>query len=1010
MAEEDPGDDVLFHQNIDLPPEVIRDVTVSDILPVGLIYKSESLNIRGAGSRVTQAVSDPNDGSEEVKITLSLGEVNNTGDQDILISFETVVADVPENKAGAVIPPRSASLCWRDTEGFLHTSSAQSKEVHVIEPDLLMERSMVESNGTVAVTLSIRHSSQSMAPAFDVDLVDSLPQGMSLCPGSAEILSGPSGGTESGPSRLKWHFDLLDSSWTREDGVVLSYMANISREAQEAPGPRASLVWTSMPGEDPDERAYLLKEEGSLLRRGLFAGLSITMTDAPDPVCAYGTLNYTIRYRNSGQEANDAVVQAIYDGNLSFISASPEPDEGTDDRWTIGDLPSGDEGVIRVAVRVRQASPSGSGLVSEAEISAGELNARADAQTTVSAMGIAIEASCTREVLSPGSFMNYTLCFRNDGQEDATNLTVTDILDDRLLFDETKDASPPPSEIWKDKRGVLLHWKADALGTEVIHPGQSGQISLRVQLPSGPDYSGIEHLSNLYRIDSDQFTGEFRSLETFVVRSLFIRKRAEKESYSEGDDVNYTIVYGNELSTDLTDAEITDLLPDVEYLGASPEPDYKENRLLVWRPGRIPAHSSAVIRLMVRIKERPDLRFWESQSVSGSGFLSSVQALGTARPIRELINRAKITAYRLGAMEQDSCSSSIRLLDAQGIKLQRARHGSGYSNATGAINYSARDGISVLEQSLSRFSPVTLPLSRENLTLASMWADRMWAENSGDEKLSESSLYMDLIEKKALLFLEPNQTALTSEELISGGKAEMSYRQKGPEGFMDVSESYHGDFRIDRSLDSRGSRASYSASISGRGFASSKKRMDSSSSAAESSWHGSGSLDSEEMFSNDPLVYKNVDMVYGVCSEKAGSFSANYSSLWGEGTAATEKRLGSLVSSKASTAGRLQKEVLMDSSSLSVLEKFEGRETAKAVVSKGTMKSLIWEQDLAGNYTQALRLSLRPVIWGLQLRPTHKAPWMRGGEPIFGIDAAKEANKTQKYLTLTSASGILKQV
>jgi hypothetical protein len=132
MAEEDQGKDVLFHQDIDLPPEVVRDVAVSDVLPKGLIYRSESLKVSGACSSVSQKVSDPNDGSEEVKITLSFGEVNNSEDQDLQIGFETVVADVPDNIAGAVLPPRRASLCWRDTEGVMHMFSAQSEEVRII--------------------------------------------------------------------------------------------------------------------------------------------------------------------------------------------------------------------------------------------------------------------------------------------------------------------------------------------------------------------------------------------------------------------------------------------------------------------------------------------------------------------------------------------------------------------------------------------------------------------------------------------------------------------------------------------------------------------------------------------------------------------------------------------------------------------------------------------------------------------------------------------------------------
>lgn len=1008
MAEDYPASDNLFHQNINLPPEVVRDVTVSDVLPRGWIYRSESLKISGAGGPISQTVSDPNDGSEEVKVTLSFGEINNSEDQDLQIGFETVVANVPDNRVGAVLPPRRASLRWRDTEGVLHTASAQSEEVSIIEPDLQMERSMEESpnEDAATITISIHHSSRSLAPAFDVDLIETLPQGMSLSPGSAQILSGTAGDLEeSGSSRLKLHFDVLDSIWTKDNGVVLSYRATLSGKVQQSsPGPKATLAWTSQPGENPDERAYSLAEDGCQLQQNIPAGLALTTTDDPDPVSPGRILNYTIGYRNSGQDASGVVLQATYDRNTSFSSATPEPDKGTDSLWTIGDLSSGEAGEIRVSVRVMPEAPPGSELVSDAEISAEGMNATASLRTTVKAGAhLAIDGLSSREFLSPGSSMNYTLSFRNEGLQDATNVSVTDILDDHLRFDETAGASPSPSRTWRDKRGINLLWTAEALGAEVLHPGQSGCISVRVELPPAPEHPKIDRLFNLYRIDADQSAGEFKSLETFVVPSLFIRKKAEKKSYSEGDTVNYTIIYGNEQFTEATDTEITDLLPDVEYLGASPEPDYVKGNLLAWRPGRIPPRSSAAIRLSVRIKKRPEVLFWESQSVSGSGFLSSVQTLNTSSPVRVLANHANITAYCLGARERDSCSVSIRLLDALGIELRTARHGSGYSNATQTINYSTREGIRLVELLQCRFSPVILPLSGENLTLESPWADRTRAENfARKESLSLGRLYMDRIEKKGALLLDPNQTACVSEELISGGREEMSYRKRGAD-FMDVSERYHGRFRIGRHLDSYGSGASYAASASGQGFVASQKRMDTPASAAESYEHGSGSYRSEEIFSTDPLVHKNVEMIYGVCPERTGSFRVNYSSSWCEGTSASDKGMGSLMSSTASSGVRLQKEALMDSSSLSVFEDVQGRATAKAVVSKGSEESLRWEQALAGNYTQDLSLSLyrQPEFLGPHLRLTQTVLWMRNRMLLFRINVTNDGNKTLSPVEIT---------
>ncbi|MGA9100025.1 MAG: isopeptide-forming domain-containing fimbrial protein, partial [Methanotrichaceae archaeon] len=95
--------------NVDLPADIVQDVTIIDTLPRGLIYKNDSLNITGADD-FDEHVSGPNDASQEAIITWNFGRVNNTADKDIQISFEAVVANVPGNHAGVTLHPNKASL------------------------------------------------------------------------------------------------------------------------------------------------------------------------------------------------------------------------------------------------------------------------------------------------------------------------------------------------------------------------------------------------------------------------------------------------------------------------------------------------------------------------------------------------------------------------------------------------------------------------------------------------------------------------------------------------------------------------------------------------------------------------------------------------------------------------------------------------------------------------------------------------------------------------------------
>ena len=67
--------------------------------------------------------------------------------------------------------------------------------------------------------------------------------------------------------------------------------------------------------------------------------LGIKKIHSVDPVAAGANLTYTITYSNatSGTEiATNTVIKETYDPNVTFVSASPPPDLGSNNQWTIG--------------------------------------------------------------------------------------------------------------------------------------------------------------------------------------------------------------------------------------------------------------------------------------------------------------------------------------------------------------------------------------------------------------------------------------------------------------------------------------------------------------------------------------------------------------------------------------------------------------------------------------------------------------------------------------------------
>ncbi len=78
--------------------------------------------------------------------------------------------------------------------------------------------------------------------------------------------------------------------------------------------------------------------------------------DAPKSVSPGSEITYTITYGNNLLEPVDLVIRESYDIRTSFVKASPQPDPGTNNIWTIHNLQPGKHGQIVVKVRTSKLS------------------------------------------------------------------------------------------------------------------------------------------------------------------------------------------------------------------------------------------------------------------------------------------------------------------------------------------------------------------------------------------------------------------------------------------------------------------------------------------------------------------------------------------------------------------------------------------------------------------------------------------------------------------------------
>ncbi len=799
-----------------------------------------------------------------------------------------------------------------------------------------------------------------------------------------------------------------------QDGKILS------REYRKTPGFRIlkEEIWlknvATVTATSPQGKSVTDEDSFQIQIRLPLPDLEISKTASPDPVKAGEDLTYTITYRNSGEgEARGVKIKETYDANVTFISSNPAPDQGSDNLWTIGTLAKEASGEISIRVNVKPTVRDGYVLKNLVRIAGDEnQSSRAFANTTVEVPSpeLIINKTADASSLSPGDILNYRITYKNTGRGNATNVNITDVLDENV---DLIASSPEPSRVWVDSSGqTRLWWSSDVLNSRTFEPGRSGSIDIAIRLSDKPVLP--KEIYNLYKIGSDQKDGKFNTLGTAVLRTLTVEKDADKASSYTGQLVNYTINISNPGEMDADGVVAIDRLPsEMDYAGASPEPDQENGTTLVWRLGKMPAGTSATIRLSARIKERPEVLFDQSSSVTGTGYVYTRTEVTTGSKKDSLVNYVEVTGYYGKKLVSDSDTFAVSLLGTAGAKVEAKEHGSGYYEEDKTLRYNSTNKSVRLDKDIfANHSETSFSLPGERkIAFDSLWHDSTRAENiARNETTSESYLYSDTIDKESSFLIDENQSVYRSDGEVSG-VARISFAKSvpGEKGTVfQVEESYHGDFRIKEDVDSYGSGVSYAKNSSGFGFVSAGM---SSGRMQRSSESGSGYYRSD-LISSTGVIYKDSNMEYEPSSKRAGSQKINYTSKWHEEMATGDEKEGGEIKESISSAEKIKKETIVEGSSMAVLGEFNGSAQIRAVQRNTTTgeKMAIVDQVITGSYKLDTSISIHgtPKYLRPHINVTKKALKQDENIVLFKINVTNDGNKTLGpiYITDTMPDGM----
>ncbi|MEA1965036.1 MAG: hypothetical protein U9O41_07930 [Candidatus Aerophobetes bacterium] len=315
--------------------------------------------------------------------------------------------------------------------------------------------------------------------------------------------------------------------------------------------------------------------------------LMITKDDRPDPVKPGETLTYTLIYENTGNAvAHNVVITETYDPNVTFSSASPLPDSGTNNTWTIPSLsPTDGQQTITIEVSVISPLADGTILNNYVTISCAEGVSDDDSEGTIinSEAILILSKADYPDPVPAGNLLTYTLTYQNTGTATTTGTVITDTLPNEVTY---VSATPAPSSI----SGKVLTWEIGDLAPDGSH---TITIETRVNSPL-PDGTKIRNRAS---ITSSLGVGADVEDTTVVSAPILSIEKTDSQDPVEGSGtLTYTITIANSGNADATNVVVTETY-DVNFAfsSATPAPDAGTNNQ--WTFAIIAAGASKTITI-----------------------------------------------------------------------------------------------------------------------------------------------------------------------------------------------------------------------------------------------------------------------------------------------------------------------------------------------------------------------------------------------------------------------------
>jgi uncharacterized repeat protein (TIGR01451 family) len=348
------------------------------------------------------------------------------------------------------------------------------------------------------------------------------------------------------------------------------------------------------------------------------ADLSLTKSDAPDPVVAGELLTYTLTAANSGPSSATGVqVTDNLPAGVAFQSAASSQGTCSETGGTVtcvlGTIASGQSATVEIQVR-----PQGEGLLTNSANVVSDVfernpqdNSAGTSTTVTPAADLSLTKTGSPDPVPAGQLLTYTLTARNAGPSDATGVQLTDDLPAGVAF----ESATPSRGTCAEASGTVTC----ALGT--LASGQSATVEIEIR----PQAEGS--LTNDASVSSDVFdpsSADNSATATTTVGAaadLSLAKTDSPDPAQVGQLLTYTLTVENAGPSDATEVQLTDDLPaGVTFEMATPSQGTcaESAGTVTCALGTIASGESATVEVKVRPQSEGSLT--NSASVSSDAF------------------------------------------------------------------------------------------------------------------------------------------------------------------------------------------------------------------------------------------------------------------------------------------------------------------------------------------------------------------------------------------------------